>query len=193
MGSLWAKFIEWISHRPSVESISEDIFTRGLWSGFIAGAAAVAVVLIIIWLLSRKNGDNMIKVESKTGTITVSVSAIGSVIRHAGESAIPCLDIQRVRIFKKSGGYQVVIRARMDASRDTAPQLMDKLAVIVKEQMSAAFGISNISDVKLIIASCRGNADIPENEAAQDDKSASAKSEYSTFIPLKTSRRDEDL
>ena len=187
MNNLWMKFVEWFSHRQFVEKISEDIFTRGLGAGFIAGLIAAAAVLLILWLLSRRNGDSMIKVNGKTGVITVSVSAIGSVIRHAAESSIKCLDVQRVRIFKKSGNYQVIIRARMDAAKGTAPKLMEQLTVIVKEQMSAAFGIDNVSDVRLIIASSRGNAEIPENE---ENPAVTRKAE-SGFIPLQSQHRDD--
>ena len=189
MKGLWMKLIEWFSHLSFVENISEDPFCRGLGAGFITGLIVAVLFWLIIRLIFRKNAD-LIQVQSESGTISVSVNAIASVIRHAAEKTLRCLDIHKVSIRKKSGNYQVVIHAQMDAAKEPAPKLMEKLTVIVREQMNAAFGISNISGVKLVISSCRGNADIPVHGNEPDEKSVSATDNDSLILLKDTPKND---
>ena len=150
--------IEWISHNRFIERISDDEFVRGVVFGVIAGILLLFILRFIIWLLIRRRACSVLHTAGQSGEISISSHAASGVIRHAAE-ALECLNISKIRIYRRSGKYDIDIRARMDAAKGTAPQLMDKLTRIVKEQMQQVFGISNVNRVRLTIISCSGRAE----------------------------------
>lgn len=164
--------IEWISHNKLIESISDNEFVRGVVIGIIAGIVLLFVLRFIIWLFARRKACTVLHCTGKSGEISISSHAAASVIRHAAD-ALECLEIIRIRIYRRAGKYDIDIRAKMDAGKGTALQLMDKLTLIVKNQMQQVFGISDVDKVKLIIASCCGTAgDVPAGSTLPDDVTA---------------------
>ena len=52
----------------------------------------------------------------------------------------------------------------MDPAKGSAPQLMEKVAEIVRNEMKNIFGVENIRDVKLVISGCSADSD-PEDDS----------------------------
>ena len=68
------------------------------------------------------------------------------------------------KIFRKRKGFDIWIKAKMDPAKGSAPQLMEKVAEIVRNEMKNIFGVENIRDVKLVISGCSADSD-PEDDS----------------------------
>ncbi len=145
--------------------VVQNIITHYFICGIITGIVLVYVFRFILWACFRKKCCANIVVKSEAGDISISAGAVSHVISHASKS-LKCLDIKRVRIFTVKDGYNIDVRAVMNASTGTAPQLMEKISEIVKNQMSTVFGITNIRKVTLDIVNCGNSAPekAPENK-----------------------------
>ena len=143
---------------------------------FLCGVFAGVLLTLLLWLLcrvifSRRSCAN-ITVNNEFGSVAVGINAIFSVIRHACAS-VPCLEISKVEIYRKKNLFDFHLRAVMDVEKGMTPQLMEKVAVIVRQEMTAVFGVDNIGEIKLTIKNCK--------HFAAEDESAE-KEEYPDFI-----------
>ena len=169
MSETVSSWLEPVISHPVVQSIITHYFICGI----ITGIVLVYVFRFILWAFFRKKYCANIVVKSEAGDISISAGAISHVIAHASKS-LKCLDIKRVRIFAVKDGYTVDVRAVMNASTGTAPQLMEKISEIVKNQMSTVFGIGNIQKVTLDIINCGSSAPEKAPEKAPEEKAENA-------------------
>ena len=160
---LYQRCFEWVSDLDCIEEISDNEFCRGLIVGIIAGVAILLIIRFIIWLCFRKKACSNIRIDNPSGTVTVNAGAITSVLKRAAAS-LECLNISRIKIFRKRKGFDIWIKAKMDPAKGSAPQLMEKVAAIVRNEMKNIFGVENIRDVKLVISGCSADSD-PEDDS----------------------------
>lgn len=145
--------IEWLSRNPFIEKLSENEFCRGIIIGAIAGIMLILILRLVIWLCFRRKSCRTLEINNPAGRIVVNSGAVCSVLKYAARQ-IDCLEITRIRIFRRRKFIDIELRARLDAAKGTIPQIMDKLSAVVKEEMKNVFGVENIRHVKLNIASC---------------------------------------
>ncbi len=146
--------IEWISSHQIIEKLGGWDFLRGIVIGVIAGIVLLLILRILLWIIFRRKASASIQIKNDCGTIEVNTSAITNVIKNAVKSIVS-LDIVKIRIYRRGRDLDFVLRAAMDADGDTAPAIMEKLTAILRQQMKDVFGVENIRDIKLIIASCK--------------------------------------
>lgn len=161
--------LEWVSELEFIEEMSDNEFCRGVIAGIIAGVVLLLVLRFILWLCFRKKSCSQIRIDNPSGSVTVNAGAIASVLKHAA-AALECLEIIRIRIFRRGRGFDIVIKAKMDPAKGTVPQLLEKLAVIVRDEMKNIFGVEDIRNVKLIIAGCPCKDDFVDD--FEDDEPA---------------------
>ncbi|MBQ9786707.1 MAG: hypothetical protein IJW33_00870 [Lentisphaeria bacterium] len=165
MKELFDRCLNWISSNPLVEKMSDNEFCRGVIIGIIAGIVLLLVLRFILWLIFRRRSCSNIRIKNSSGLIVVNSSAIAGVIKKAVKP-IASLEITRIKLYRRGKALDICLRAVMDAQNGTAPKLMDELSAIVRQQMKDVFGVENIRNIKLIIASCKRSA---EDEIRDED------------------------
>ncbi|MBE6377521.1 MAG: hypothetical protein E7051_01745 [Lentisphaerae bacterium] len=177
------RFLEWFSRDTFVADICGNEFARGL----IVGAAAAALILLAVQLFLliffRRKAVSSIKVKSDFGTVEVNSSAVTNVIKSAAK-ALESLEISKIRIYERGKQLDFVLRAVMDASGKTTPALMEKLTVILRQQMKEVFGVENIRDIKLVIVSCKNCGEDEEFEDFDSKDDEAVKGVTNSFAPL---------
>ena len=178
------RFLEWFSRDTFVAELCGNEFARGLIVGAVLAALILLFIVLFLLVFFRRKAVSSIKVKSDFGIVEVSSSAITNVIKSAAKQ-LGTLEISKIRIYERGKNLDIVLRAVMDASGRTTPALMEKLTVILRHQMKEVFGVENIRDIKLVIASCKNCADDEEFEDFDTPAdSASVKGVTNSFAPL---------
>ncbi len=169
------RWLEPVTSHPAVQSVLSHHFLCGI----ILGILAAYLLRLLVWLCCRKRYCSHILVPGTSGDVTISAGAVSSVIIH-GSAALQCLEIRRIKISKIPEGYRISIKAVLDAASGTAPQLLDKLTGIVKEQMSTVFGINDVCKVDLEIVNCDHYAPMDQSDE-QDPELIDADDDHKFF------------
>ena len=184
MKDFFNRFLEWFSRDTFVADLCSNEFARGVIVGAVLAALILLVIQLFLLIFFRRKAVSNIKVKSDFGTVEINASAVTNVIKAAAKS-IESLEISKIRIYERGSDLDIVLRAVMDASGKTTPALMEKLTVILRQQMKDVFGVENIRDVKLVITSCKNCADDEEFEDFDtDEDKEKVKGVTNSFAPL---------
>ncbi len=141
---------------------------------FLCGVIAGILLVCLLWLLCRiifrRRSCPAITVANEFGTMAVGSNAVFSVIKFSC-SSIKCLEFTKLEIYRKKDEYHFFLRAVMDVEQGSVPQLMEKIALIIRKEMTAVFAVDNIGEIKLTIASCKrlsGEEEKEENKEFPD-------------------------
>lgn len=209
MKALLMRAVEWVSHRSFVERLSDNEFFRGIVVGAAAGIILLLIIRFLLWVIFRKRTCPEIIVKNSDGKIIVNAAAITGVLKCA-IGKLECLEIEKILIYRKARGFRICIRAKMDAAQSTAPRLIESVSRIVKDQMANVFGVTNVLDVTLNIASCKsgkkqeqsqntkvenaafggGNDDFDDDDAEDIPETVSVKKSSGKTVSLKMIPRD---
>lgn len=148
-----------LSENPAVKFSLAHRFVAGIFCGIVI----LLLLRLIWWLWVSKRSCSAIIVKRGAGDISVSIAAITGVIKHA-VAEMKFLEVIRVRISRRGKFYDFDIKVRMDAANSTAPEIIETLSGVVREQMKNAFGIEGVGRIKLTIVNCDNSAPEAETE-----------------------------
>ena len=184
MREFFNRGIEWISKNPFVEKLSENEFIRGIIIGFVAGMVFLFLLRLVLWLCMRKKGCSAINIKNSSGMITVSASAIASVIK-AAVKPLESLSISKVKLFRNKKQFDIYLRASFDPAKGAVPQLMEEVDKIVREQMKSVFGVDNVREVRLSVVSCKEDSAGAIDDFSDDNGEAAGDNGFANIISIK--------
>lgn len=141
-------------------------------SGLILGAAAILFLLFLIWLF-RPKSLKRITFGKTNGEVTITLSAIASVIRTL-EDEIPVFEIGKVALFGKKDKKRLRLHVDFLYSKDVkldeaVQQLQERSLSVLKDAM----GISDIIRVEIVVRKTFVLGELPEDieeKAAEPEK-----------------------
>ena len=153
--------------------VDPETINRILQSDFNCGyiAAIATVVLLIVFLFFLKLLDfiffrtkrcSRVTVALEGGSIIVKSNAIEATVRNEIRD-FGQISLRKLLLFKSGKNYSLKLLCEFDSKGEGMPEIAQKLRPRLQEVMQNLFGITNMTDISIIVERLRGG-DGPEQE-----------------------------